>query len=124
MKAPEKAQEVERWLPGAVNRLAALGVERVFLFGSWARGRATRRSDLDLLVIWQTDLPPTERIGLVLQALKDAPLSVEPVVYTPEEFADRRDLPFLRGVLKEARVLYERGEAATRSGEVAPPGRR
>lgn len=119
-----KAQEVERWLPGAVNSLAALGVERVLLFGSWARGRATRRSDLDLLVVWQTDLPPLERIGRVLRALKDAPLPIEPVVYTPQEFMGRRDLPFLRGVLEEARVLYERGETATRSGEMASPGRR
>lgn len=121
---PVQAREVERWLADAVGRLAALGVERVLLFGSWARGSATSRSDLDLLVVWQTDLPPIERIGRVLQVLKDAPLPVEPVVYTPEEFVRRLDLPFLRGVLKEARLLYERREAAARSGEVAPPGGR
>lgn len=117
-------REVERWLPVAARRLAALGVDRVLLFGSWARGRASRRSDLDLLIVWPTDLPPLERIGRVLQTLRDAPLPVEPVVYTPEEFADRRDLPFLRAVLQEARVLYERGETAARSGEMAPTGRR
>jgi len=49
------------WLAEAVRRLAAVpGVERVYLFGSFARGKATRRSDLDLLVLWDTDLPPFE----------------------------------------------------------------
>lgn len=118
------AERVKRWLPEAVNRLAALGVERVLLFGSRARGSATRRCDLDLLVVWQTGLHPMERIGVVLRELKDAPVAVEPVVYTPEEFAARRELPFLRGVLTEARVLYERRETAPGSAEIAPPGRR
>lgn len=113
---------IEEWLGEAVRRLAELGVERVLLFGSWARGTATRRSDLDLVVVWPTDLPPLARIGRVLELLKDAPLPVEPIVYTPEEFASRRDLPFLRGVLREARVLYERGEAVARGGPLAPPG--
>ena len=40
------------------------------------------------------------------------PVVVEPVVLTPQEFQDRRELPFLRGVMKEARLLYERGETA------------
>ncbi|RIH83320.1 Nucleotidyltransferase domain protein [Meiothermus luteus] len=90
------------------ERLAPLGVERVYLFGSHARGTATRRSDLDLLVLWETPLSPLERIGTVLSALKDLPWVVEPVVLTPAELENRRDLPFLKGVLKEAKLLYER----------------
>jgi hypothetical protein len=43
-------------------------------------------------------------------------------VYTPTEFAERAELPFLRGVLQEARVLYERGEAETRGAALARPG--
>ncbi|GIW24937.1 MAG: hypothetical protein KatS3mg069_1204 [Meiothermus sp.] len=92
------------------ERLAPLGVERVYLFGSHARGTATRRSDLDLLVLWETPLSPLERIGTVLSALKDLPWVVEPVVLTPAELENRRDLPFLKGVLKEAKLLYERGK--------------
>ncbi len=101
------------WLEPACEALKALGVERVYLFGSHARGTATRRSDLDLLVLWPTDLPPLERIGRVLWALRALPLPVEAVVLTPEEFAARRELPFLRGVMKEARLIYECGETAT-----------
>ena len=86
-------------------------LEAPCLFGSHARGTADRRSDLDLLVVARTSLPPLERIGLVLELLKDAPLPVEALVLTPEEFQERRDLPFLQGVLREAKPLYERGKA-------------
>ena len=99
------------WLELVRERLGAMGVERVYLFGSYARGTATRRSDLDLLVLWPTELPPLERLGQVLWALRDLPLPVEAIVLTPQEFASRRELPFLRGVMKEARLIYERGEA-------------
>lgn len=100
------------WSVAVAERLAPLGVERVYLFGSYARGTATRRSDLDLLVLWETSLSPLERIGQVLLALRELPWVIEPVVLTPAEFEERRDLPFLRGVLKEAKLLYERGKTA------------
>jgi predicted nucleotidyltransferase len=104
--------ELARYLEEALGRLrAALDLEALYLFGSHARGTAERRSDLDLLVVARTSLPPLKRIGLVLQLLKDAPLPVEAIVLTPEEFQERRDLPFLQGVLREAKPLYERGKA-------------
>jgi len=99
-------------LDAVAERLAPLGVERVYLFGSHARGTATRRSDLDLLVLWETPLSPLERIGQILLALRELPWVMEPVVLTPAEFEERRDLPFLKGVLKEAKLLYERGKTA------------
>jgi predicted nucleotidyltransferase len=100
------------WLEAVRERLGAMGVERVYLFGSHARGTATRRSDLDLLVLWETDLPPLERIGQVLWALRELPFAVEAVILTPQEFENRRGLPFLRGVMQEAKLIYERGKTA------------
>lgn len=92
--------ELARYLEEALGRLrAALDLEALYLFGSHARGTADRRSDLDLLAVARTSLPPLERIGLVLELLKDAPLPVEALVLTPEELQERRDLPFLQGVL-------------------------
>lgn len=99
------------YLEEAVRRLkGALDLEALYLFGSHARGTADRCSDLDLLVVARTDLPPLARIGLVLELLHDAPLPVEALVLTPEELAERRELPFLQGVLREARPIYERGK--------------
>lgn len=55
---------------------------------------------------------PLERIGWLLWALRDLPLPVDAIVLTPQEFASRCQLSFLRGVMKEAKLIYERGETA------------
>ncbi|QWK22611.1 nucleotidyltransferase domain-containing protein [Thermus antranikianii] len=101
------------YLEEAVRRLReALDLEAVYLFGSHARGTADARSDLDLLVVARTHLPPLKRIGLVLELLQDAPWPVEALVLTLEEWVERQELPFLRGILREAVPLYERGKEA------------
>jgi predicted nucleotidyltransferase len=99
------------WSELAVQRLCeALDPEQVIRFGSWARGTATRRSDIDLFILLETDQPLLKRIGQVLKLLWDAPCAVEAIVYTPAELARRCDLPFMRQILQEGKVLYERGK--------------
>ncbi|MEO0455830.1 MAG: nucleotidyltransferase domain-containing protein [Cyanobacteria bacterium P01_A01_bin.114] len=100
------------WSVSAVQRLRdKLDPEQIILFGSWARGTATRRSDIDLFILWETKQPPLDRIGQVLTLLKDAPYPVEAIVYTVAELERRRDLPFMRRILKEGKILYEKGKA-------------
>jgi uncharacterized protein len=108
-----KEQQINDWLHLAVARLdQTLHPEQILLFGSWARGTASRHSDLDLLIVWETDHPPLERIGQALALLQDAPLPVEVIVYTPAELQQRNHSPFIRRVLAEGRVLYERGKTS------------
>ncbi len=83
----------------------------VLMFGSRARGTSTRKSDLDLLVVWETDQPPLERIGRVLRLLADSPWPVEVIAYTPSELKVRQHSPFLRKIVAEGIVLYERRAA-------------
>ncbi len=102
----------DEWLAAAVQRLrAALDPELVVLFGSRARGTATRRSDLDLLIVWETQEPHLARIGRVLQLLADSPWPLEVIAYTPRELEARRHSPFMRTILNEGKVLYERRAA-------------
>ncbi|MEM9163139.1 MAG: nucleotidyltransferase domain-containing protein [Cyanobacteria bacterium P01_F01_bin.4] len=106
------AEALIPWSVSAVQRLRdKLNPEQIILFGSWARGTATRRSDIDLFILWETDQPPLERIGQVLTLLKDAPYPIEAIVYTAEELERRRDLPFMRRILAEGKILYDRGKA-------------
>ncbi len=95
------------WLTIAVARLCQhIAPERITLFGSWARGSATRHSDIDLFLVWDCALPPLDRIGQVLALLVDAPAPVEVIVYTPAELAQRSDRPFIRQLLAEGKTLY------------------
>lgn len=111
--ALENEQLVHLWLAQAIDRLQqAFPLEQIILFGSWARGTASRRSDLDLFIVWDTDYLPLERINRILVLLQDAPLPIEVMVYTPDELKQRQYSPFIRRVLQEGRVLYERGKAA------------
>ena len=68
--------------------LCNAGAGRAIVFGSWARGEADGFSDLDLVVVMETDRPRAER-GLDLSRQLDAalPVVVDLLVYTPAEFA-------------------------------------
>lgn len=99
------------WLEMATQRLQQeLEPERIILFGSWARGTATRHSDIDLFLVWDCDLPPLERIGQVLTLLIDAPCPVEAIVYTPQELDRCGHRPFIRQLLAEGKLLYGKGQ--------------
>jgi predicted nucleotidyltransferase len=60
----------------------------VYAHGSFVTGKIGPTSDLDLLVVRETDLPRHFRADdLVLAATGDVPLDV--LVVTPQEFAER-----------------------------------
>ncbi len=66
--------------------VAAFNPELLLLFGSYARGDARDDSDVDLLLVMETDAKPIYRILPVRQALRDIPISKDILVYTPKEF--------------------------------------
>ncbi|MBI4011273.1 MAG: nucleotidyltransferase domain-containing protein [Candidatus Rokubacteria bacterium] len=86
------------------------GIERVSLFGSYARGRRDLGTDLDVLVVWETDQPFVERLR-ALYSLVQAPVDLDLLCYTPAEFRALRHRPFLREIAGEEVVLYEKKSA-------------
>jgi predicted nucleotidyltransferase len=68
--------------------LEAAGAERAVVFGAFARGRADGYSDLDLVVVLETERPFLERWKLLRDLLDSLPLPVDLLVYTPDEFRD------------------------------------
>ena len=83
--------EPSKWSLADLARIAsvpllAAGVKRAAAFGSYARGVADAWSDLDLVIVMETDLPKLER-GRLLDDLYDAlPVSLDVLVFTPAEF--------------------------------------
>jgi predicted nucleotidyltransferase len=66
--------------------LERAGARRAVAFGSYARGDADAWSDLDLVVVLETDLPPLERAALLSDLFDAIPIGLDLLVYTPEEF--------------------------------------
>ncbi len=82
--------------------------ERVILFGSRARGDAIRTSDIDLLVVKETDQRFVERIVEVFRLLQPR-VALDVLVYTPAEFARLKESnPFVRQAVSEGREVYNR----------------
>jgi len=82
---------------------------RIVLFGSYAEDKATEQSDVDLLVVADTALPPHKRYAFVRRLLAAFPASFDIVVKTPDEYEQRRtvvnDIVYFAD--KYGRVLYE-----------------
>ena len=84
--------------------------DRIILFGSHANGDATEDSDIDLMVVTETSLPPAKRYGTVRRLLDDYPASFDIVVKTPEEYARCKNVVnhIVYFAEREGRVIYER----------------
>jgi uncharacterized protein len=83
---------------------------KVVLFGSYAYGQPHEESDIDLLIIKETDKRPLERWTEVKKLLRDRNRSIRvtPLVYTPQEVEDRlaRKDFFIQEILEDGTVLY------------------
>ena len=84
-------------------------VRKAIVFGSYARGTQTRRSDLDIALIMDTDKRFLDRYQGIL-GLREAAggVPVEALVYAPGEIEAISDRPFVRRLLREGVVIYER----------------
>lgn len=83
--------------------------EKIMLFGSYAKGRPSSGSDVDLLVIMQTNQPTLELASEISQTLKHTfPMDI--LVRTPQDIARRLEQGdfFIRDILENGIVLYER----------------
>jgi predicted nucleotidyltransferase len=83
--------------------------EKIIVFGSYVRGDVDEESDLDFVVIKETDKRFLERLIEVAKLIDIDLGQVDVFVYTPEEFKRMIEggNPFIENVLKEGRVVYE-----------------
>ncbi|MFW6046966.1 MAG: nucleotidyltransferase domain-containing protein [Candidatus Woesearchaeota archaeon] len=86
--------------------------EKVILFGSYANKNHNEDSDLDFLVIKETNLPQRKRGIEVRKNLWGIGVPVDIVVYTPEEIKEWQNISnsFIHNILKKEEVLYAKKE--------------
>ena len=87
--------------------------EKIILFGSYAWGKPTAYSDVDLLVIHKSKERRLEREIKLRQSIHPAGVFVDVLSYTPEELEQSiniyRNL-FLEDIVRNGRPLYEKSD--------------
>ena len=106
--------ERKRLLDQEMNRCVRLltehgSPEKVILFGTLAKGSVHEWSDIDLVVVEQTQLPFFQRIKKVKKLLQPK-VGMDIMVYTQEEFDQLcADRPFFKEeIIGKGEIVYER----------------
>jgi len=99
--------ELDRWLPLLITHEEP---EQIIVFGSFCSGELSEWSDLDLVIVKETQSPFLDRIRRVLELLRPQ-VGLDVLVYTPDEFEQlSRERAFVRQeIVGKGRVVYERG---------------
>ena len=84
--------------------------DKIILFGSYANGTSNNDSDLDLLIVQDSDLPMQERGLDIRLSLIGSMIPIDLLVYTKSEFDLKKSkrFSFLNSAIKNSKVLYER----------------
>ena len=100
---PKLVEEIVRRIVETVHP------EKIILFGSLARGDVRPESDLDLLVIAQSQEPRYRRSAPLYGILSDIFIPMDILVYSPEEVEEWSGVrqAFVTTAIREGRVLYE-----------------
>ena len=105
---------VEKTLPKAVKRIVTeLKPDKIILFGSYAYGNPTPDSDVDLLIVMETDGKEKEKYRTASLLLYPREFPVDIIVKTPREVeaAMRGGVVngfFIREIINKGKVLYGR----------------
>jgi uncharacterized protein len=85
---------------------------KIILFGSYASGNPNNDSDLDLIVIQDTDLPRHRRSFDIQKSLIGSMIPIDILVYTLSEFENEKNEKhsFLNTAIKTSKILYERSK--------------
>ena len=99
-------------LEAAIQRIVeAFDPQKVILFGSYAYGMPAPDSDVDLLVIMESNQRPARRAMAISRLFRPYPFPMDILVRTPKELEHRLQIGdlFLREITEKGEVLYERG---------------
>jgi uncharacterized protein len=82
--------------------------QKILLFGSLAHGNYDEYSDIDIILIYETDKRFMDRLKELYMAW-EIPKAVDILAYTPEEFETMmNENPFVQDSANSGKVIYER----------------
>lgn len=82
--------------------------EKIIIFGSLVSGKIREWSDIDMIIIKETDIPFLDRIKEIIRLLRPK-AGFDIVVYTPEEFEElgRNRRFFREEILSKGKIIYD-----------------
>lgn len=88
----------------------ALGSKRVWVFGSAATEHSRSDSDIDILVEGGEGLSASKRLSIAYDIISslDVPCGCDVVVLTADELAAKKDVSFIKSMLQERAIVYDR----------------
>lgn len=106
---------VDDTIKKAVNYIREkISPEKIYLFGSYAKGNPTKDSDLDFFIIKETDLPKPKRAALLYTLDKTKKIGsiigMDFIVYTPQEYEMMKNEPnsIVGEIIRSGKLLYEK----------------
>jgi predicted nucleotidyltransferase len=113
-KRTRKMQRIPmRSIRALANQIGqAFTPDQVVLFGSYAYGKPRPESDVDLLVIMDSDLRNIDQALLITKKINYR-FGVDLIVRTPRQVKERIDMGdfFMRDIVEKGKVLYARPDA-------------
>lgn len=101
------AQTLQGAVDTILSRLSSLpSVKRISVVGSYGRGGRDLFTDLDILVIMETEEGFVERLR-TLYGMLTVLVDLDLLCYTPAEWESVTDRPFFKRLREEEVVLYE-----------------
>jgi predicted nucleotidyltransferase len=101
------AADLEGAASGVVGQLRRIPeVHKVVLFGSYAAGRRDLFTDLDFLVVMDSDADFITRNAEMAGCIQ-CKVALDLLVYTPKEMEQMRKRPFISYALTTGKVMYE-----------------
>jgi predicted nucleotidyltransferase len=110
MSVPFASVPNKKLLEEVTRRIvASVKPRRVLLFGSAARGRMSRTSDFDMLVVMGKRVHRRQTAQKIYRNLHGSGIAVDIVVATEDDLKKygKRAGTILKTVLQEGRVIYE-----------------
>ncbi len=110
VQPPGFAPVTEEALKEVVRRIVSeLHPLKIILFGSYVHGTPSDNSDVDLLVILETNARPVDRYLAVSRLIRPRPFPVDILIKMQDEIAQalQEGNDFIREVVTQGRVLYE-----------------
>lgn len=111
MRATEKDRKrLENEISHLVMQLKKMGAVKIILFGSLAQGEISLFTDIDMLVLFKSELNFRDLTRWVYRNIhcKEA---LDLLAYDQQSFEKICSRSFFQHILKEGKVLYERLEA-------------